>query len=59
MNNRVITMIQPPSSALNYGTLFTGGVFNLKAGDVISLDTNTPITVYMDTTHSYFGAFKI
>ena len=32
-NNRVITMIQSPTSS---GTLYAGGVFNLTAGDVIT-----------------------
>lgn len=59
VNNREITMIQPPSSAVNHGTLSAGGVFNLNAGDVISLDAQFSITVYMDAVHSYFGAFLI
>ena len=59
INNNVVTMIQPPSSATNHGTLQAGGVFYLKAGDVISLEVNSSINIYMDTVHSYFGAFLI
>ena len=59
VNNKVVTMIQPPSSGTDHGTLQAGGVFNLEAGDVISLDVNSSIKLYMDTVHSYFGAFLI
>ena len=60
VNNNVITFIQPPSSGSGHGTLFAGGVFNLKAGDVISLEVNSiTITVYMESYHTYFGAFMI
>ncbi|XP_078352192.1 uncharacterized protein LOC144636854 [Oculina patagonica] len=62
VNNNVVTMIQSPSAGGSHGTMSTGGVFNLKAGDAISLDVYSgyvPITVYMDAVHSYFGAFLI
>ena len=59
VNNKVVTMIQPPSSGTDHGTLQAGGVFYLKAGDAISLDVNSSIKIYMATVHSYFGAFLI
>jgi len=60
VNKKPVTMIQPPISGASHGALYAGGVFNLKAGDVISLDTPRPITLYVSSTsHSYFGAFLI
>ena len=60
INNNFATMIQPPSSGTNHGTLLAAGVFYLKAGDVISLDvSSSSITIYMYGVHSYFGAFLI
>ena len=62
LNNKVITMIQPPviAAKTDAGTLYTGVVLNLKAGDVISLAVRTwPATsakVYMGSFHSFFGA---
>ena len=60
VNNNAVAMIQPPTPGTGHGALYTGGVFNLKAGDVISLKTPRSITIYMASTyHSYFGAFLI
>ena len=59
VNNNVVTMIQPLNSANGHGVLYAGGVFNLEAGDVISLDTRTSITLFMYSNHSYLGAFLI
>jgi len=60
VNNKAVTMIRTPSSGTGEGALYAGGVFNLKAGDVISLDTPHPIRLYMSSrAHSYFGAFLI
>ena len=65
LNNKVITMIQPPvkGAITDTGSLYTGVVLNLKAGDVISLVVvGYPITyakVYMRSFHSFFGAFLI
>ena len=59
VNNNVITMIQPPTSGVSHGTLYAGGVFNLKADDVISLVTASGTSIYMYSFHSYFGAFLI
>ncbi|XP_020618147.1 tumor necrosis factor ligand superfamily member 10-like [Orbicella faveolata] len=57
VNNRPVTMVQP--SGTGQGTLYAGGVFNLKAGDVISLAVTYYIRVFMYSVHSYFGAFLI
>ena len=66
LNNKVITMIQPPvkGAITDTGSLYTGVVLNLlKAGDVISLVVvGYPVTsakVYMRSFHSFFGAFLI
>ena len=58
-------MIQPPvkGAITDTGSLYTGVVLNLKAGDVISLVVvGYPITyakVYMRSFHGFFGAFLI
>ena len=59
VNNKIVTMIQPPSSGTGHGTMQASGVFYLKAGDVISLGVNGSIKIYMTTYHSYFGAYLI
>ena len=60
VNNHPVTMVQPLSPGTGEGALYAGGVFNLTAGDVISLDTPNSITLYMSSTfHCYFGAFLI
>ena len=59
VNNNLVTMIQPMYPGTGHGALYAGGVFNLKAGDVISLSVAHSITVYMYSVHSYFGAFLI
>ena len=58
VNNKVVTMIQTP--ALSQGTLNAGGVFNLKAGDVITFTTaHRNFKIYMFSLHTYFGAYLI
>ena len=64
VNRKAITVMQPPISADDHGTLNTGGVFNLKAGDEITLTSSTypnlrGAEIFMATYHSYFGAFLI
>ena len=63
VNNKVVSMTQPIKTPTSGGTLYAGGVFKLKAGDVITLTRGswpTAVTkVYMSTWHSYFGAFLI
>ena len=62
-----VWMTGPPPHPLNRyynGTEYAGGVFNLKAGEVITLtahyypDIHGP-KIYMDSKHSYFGALMI
>ena len=56
-NNRVITMIQSPSTS---STMYVGGVFNLTAGDVITfLSAYANFRVFMYSYHTYFGAYLI
>ena len=63
VNSKVVTMISPMKSSNSEGTLYTGGVFTLKAGDVITMTTAswpTSITkVWMGTSHCFMGAFLI
>ena len=58
VNNSKVTMLQPAFDTDNI-PLYTGGLFILKGGDVISLHTNHNVTIYMSSSHSYFGAFCI
>ena len=57
VNNNVVTMVQSPTKY--EAVLYAGGVFNLKAGDVITLTAGGKEKIYMYTYHSYFGAFLI
>ena len=56
-NNRVITMIQSPTSS---STMYVGGIFNLKAGDVITFrSAYANFRVFMYSVHTYFGEYLI
>ena len=64
VNNKIITMTQPLLKPGNSEfALYAGGVFNLKAGDAITLDPGawptSSVKVHLSTVHSYFGAFFI
>jgi len=59
VNNKIITMIQPLDQGKGEGPLEAGGVFNLKAGDVITLAVRFSVKLYMWSGHTYFGAFLI
>ena len=60
VNNKAITMIQPPKRGNDQGVLYAGGVFKLKGGDVITLAAaGSTSKVFMYTYHTYFGAFLI
>ncbi|KAL9952247.1 hypothetical protein ACROYT_G039470 [Oculina patagonica] len=59
-NGQAILLTQPARFNSVTGTGYTGGVFNLQAGDVISVrvkESNTGI--HMDPAHTFFGAFMI
>ena len=52
VNSKVVTMISPRNSSKSEGSLYTGGVFILKAGDVITMTTASSITkVWMGSFH--------
>ena len=57
-NNKKVTMLQP-AEGTGYLPLYTGGVFLLRRGDVISLHSNDNVVIYMSSAHTYFGAFLI
>ena len=66
VNNNGITFTQPPArgTVSDSGAVYSGGVFNLKAGDVISLDPSSytpgvPTKIYIYTQHTYFGAYYL
>ena len=57
VNNHHVTMIQAFSN--NQVTLYAGGVFDLKAGDRISVVSANNLQLYMASIHSYFGAYLV
>ena len=57
VNNQHVTMIQAFSN--NEATLYAGGVFDLKAGDRISVVSANNLKLYMASIHSYFGAYLV
>ena len=61
VNGRVRTMIQIPVPDKGvHGTAYAGGIFNLIAGDVITIySTRNNCKIYMSTFHTYFGAYLI
>ena len=43
-----------------HGTAYAGGIFNLKAGDVITMTSPySNLKLYMYSYHTYFGAYLI
>ena len=59
VNGRAITLIQIPERS-GEGTAYVGGIFNLKAGDVITMTSaGNNLRLYMDTVNTYFGAYLI
>lgn len=59
-NGKAILLTQPARFNSNTGTGYTGGVFNLQAGDVISVRVMESSTgIHMDPAHTFFGAFMI
>lgn len=60
VNNKRIIVIQPPSGGRNRVTMYAGGLFNLRANDVITvLPDGYTTRLYMCADCSYFGAFLI
>ena len=58
VNNKLVILMEP--SYKDKGpeeTLESGGLFKLKAGDVINLKLHHgPATIFMKSSHTYFGA---
>ena len=52
-------MIQPMENASGKGTLYAGGMYNLKAGDKITLSVTYTIRLFMWSEHGSFGAFLV
>ena len=59
LNNSGIILLQPLNTVTGTGTLYAGGVFNLKAGDKITLLASYTTKIYMWSEHSYFGAVLV
>ena len=61
VNNKDVAMVHPAQTIRNAEfTHSTGGVFYLKAGDVITVAASHLAGIaYMHTYHSFFGAFLI
>ena len=57
-NHELITMLQHPHNVPE-GPHYAGGAFYFKAYDTIELQTARPVSLYMSSDHSYFGAFLI
>ena len=59
VNGRKITMVHIPGKSA-HGTAYVGGIFNLKAGDVITI-TSIPsnFRLFMWSFRTYFGAYLI
>ena len=57
-HHELITMLQHSDNAPD-GVHYAGGAFYFEANDTIALLTATPVSLYMATAHSYFGAFLI
>ena len=65
VNGVVINFLQPQASQSDFhGSLYAGGVYQLNAGDVISLRAFSwpdalGVKLWMETRHDFFGAFMI
>jgi len=58
VNGKSVTMTQSPGTN-KQATLHAAGVFNLKAGDVITVTAAVNCKLYMASIHTYFGAYLI
>ena len=54
VNGKAVTMTQTPGS-IGYAAV----VFNLKAGDIITVASAVNCQLYMASIHTYFGAYLI
>ena len=59
VNNNAVIIFSPMDAGKGTGTLYAGGVFNLKAGDHITLLATRTIRLFMWAAHSSFGAFLV
>ena len=57
-NHELITMLQHPHNVPE-GPQYAGGAFYFKASETIDIQTAKPVSLYMSSDHSYFGAFLI
>ena len=58
VNGKSVTMTQTPGTN-GEATLHAAGVFNLKAGDIITVMAAVNCKLYMASIHTYFGAYLI
>ena len=58
VNGKPVTMTQTPGTITD-ATLHAAGVFNLKAGDIITVTAAVNCKLYMASIHTYFGAYLI
>ena len=58
VNGKSVTMTQTPGTN-GEATLHAAGVFNLKAGDIITVTSAVHCKLYMAPIHTYFGAYLI
>ena len=58
VNGKSVTMTQTPGTNKE-ATLHAAGVFNLKAGDFITVTAAVNCKLYMASIHTYFGAYLI
>ena len=61
VNGKHVSMAQSPRPGKGDDiTLYAGGVFNLKSGDVITIASGyNNCKIQMSSTHTYFGAYLI
>ena len=57
-NHDIITMLKHPHNVPE-GPQYAGGVFYFKASETIDIQTAKPVSLYMSSAYSYFGAFLI
>ena len=57
-NHDIITMLEHPHNVPE-GSQYAGGVFYFKASETIDIQTAKPVSLYMSSAYSYFGAFLI